>query len=481
MYAFAAPGGAPGPTVRARHDHPDFALEGGGPLSTVRGIFRPRSGSATLPVLVDGAGQGAGNDRSRSTERRTSSSSGTAAPAPSSADRRASPNARSSPIDIAPRASRSGSGSASQANSFPSALPHYSPSPSSTMSPGPGGASPLDAPIPSYDAVLSQAAEGLRSMRMQSFAAALGQTPGEDAPMHAHARSAWQGLQTQTNAELREGEQADDDDDPLVPRVRRLPQVSPQRGMGMRRNTFSGTSSAAARERRGSEVGTFPRGLAPPREDDVFEEDEDEEGEEGAGGEGQDIVRGFTTRVRAVGEQNGESGPIAQGGESSMQAPPSRSIAITIPDTVTTERDTVPAVVDPSFESELAMQPLPPPISLLPAYSAHLAPEEIRLISTVHQDESHPSQAFFTALANSLVHAMPTPADDPQREQPGELQTGGRKMRLVLTRGGIRMNQNQTGPMYVKLGRGGRIEGRIEVGRVDYATSLEVSVSRVSE
>jgi hypothetical protein len=122
-------------------------------------------------------------------------------------------------------------------------------------------------------------------------------------------------------------------------------------------------------------------------------------------------------------------------------------------------------------------QSLPHPTNGLPAYSAHLAHDELRIISTVHLDQNHPSAAFFSALASSSVHASTDAPPDPQAEQPGEWTTGGKKLRLSLTRGGQRMTGNESGPVYVKVGRSGVIEGRIEVGKVDHATSLEVAVS----
>jgi hypothetical protein len=206
--------------------------------------------------------------------------------------------------------------------------------------------------------------------------------------------------------------------------------------------------------------------------DAVFEEDETDE-----------------TTAEGAAEEGTDSGPdMSIGGMSDNESSAARTRAThpsdAPPDMPTTRAADTAMVeetqpIDPSFGSDIANQPLPPALSLLPPYNAHLAPQEIRLISTVHLDQAHPSQSFFTALANSLVHASPVAADDPQREQPQDYTTGGRKMKLTLTKGGYRMNANATGPLYVKVGRGGRIEGRVEIGKVDYASSVEVSVRRV--
>ena len=39
------------------------------------------------------------------------------------------------------------------------------------------------------------------------------------------------------------------------------------------------------------------------------------------------------------------------------------------------------------------------------------------------------------------------------------------------------MDDAGTGPIFVRLGRGGTVEGRIDVGKVTYGLGLEVSVS----
>jgi hypothetical protein len=120
----------------------------------------------------------------------------------------------------------------------------------------------------------------------------------------------------------------------------------------------------------------------------------------------------------------------------------------------------------------------PPPPNALPAYSAHLANDELRLISTVHLDQNHPAAAFFAALTASSIHATAEAPSDPQLDQTTELSTGGKKLKLTLSRGGYRASSNANGPVYVKVGRRGVIEGRIEVGKIDHGTTLEIAVSR---
>jgi hypothetical protein len=123
---------------------------------------------------------------------------------------------------------------------------------------------------------------------------------------------------------------------------------------------------------------------------------------------------------------------------------------------------------------------LPPPLAtLLPAYSPHLAKDERRLISTIHLEQNHPSAAAFSAVASS-VHAAPEPPMDSQAELPDEWAAGTNMLHVTLTRGACQSNPNGTGPMSVKLGRKGVIEGRIEVGKVDHGTALEVMVNRDS-
>lgn len=341
----------------------------------------------------------------------------------------------------------------------------------------------------------------------------IGQTPVDDSPLRAPP-SAWLGINHAAVArrpDIAVESEESDDDDPLVPRIRRIPPTRPM--VANRRNTFSGISSlpdlrpsilpashaaaggSAARARRCSVEGdTRLRQMHLSLGDAVFEEDETDgatdadEGEEEGQGEGGAEGSGQRRRSRRAAAQDAteDSGPdMSMGGTSDSDSAHRPHPSDAPPDVPTTrmaesaphpEDDTAPRPVDPSFDSDLAMQPLPPSLSLLPPYNPHLAPQEIRLISTVHLDQAHPSQTFFTALANSLVHAAPVPQDDPQREQPQEYTTGGKKMKLSLTKGGYRMNQNATGPLYVKVGRGGRIEGRVEVGKVDYASSVEVSV-----
>lgn len=126
---------------------------------------------------------------------------------------------------------------------------------------------------------------------------------------------------------------------------------------------------------------------------------------------------------------------------------------------------------------QLPIELPPPPANALPAYNAHLAHDELRLISSVHLDQNHPAAAFFSAMTSSVNRA-----DQPENQglQAEEMSTGGKKLRLTITRGGQRMNDNGTGPIFIRLGRGGVVEGRIDVGKVDHVIGLEASVSVIS-
>lgn len=123
-----------------------------------------------------------------------------------------------------------------------------------------------------------------------------------------------------------------------------------------------------------------------------------------------------------------------------------------------------------------ALLDLPPPPEMPPNYCAHLGRDELRLISTVHLEENHPAAAFFSQMISSAL----SPAQDTvgtQETDVPEQSTGGKKLKVTLTTGGQRVNSNGTGPLFIRLGRGGRVEGRIEVGKVDHVTALEVAVS----
>lgn len=118
---------------------------------------------------------------------------------------------------------------------------------------------------------------------------------------------------------------------------------------------------------------------------------------------------------------------------------------------------------------------LPPPPELPPHYCAHLGEDELRLISTVHLEENHPAAAFFSQMISSALSPMQDAAGAQNTDVPEQM-TGGKKLRVTLTTGGQRVNQNGTGPLFIRLGRGGKVEGRIEVGKVDHVTALEVAV-----
>ena len=125
--------------------------------------------------------------------------------------------------------------------------------------------------------------------------------------------------------------------------------------------------------------------------------------------------------------------------------------------------------------AQLPLELPPPPPNTLPAYTPHLARDELRLISSVHLDQNHPAAAFFSAMTTSWVNRVTQAASEGAQSE--ELMTGGKKLRVVITRGGQRMNENGTGPIFVRLDRGGVVEGRVEVGKVDHAISLEATVS----
>lgn len=122
---------------------------------------------------------------------------------------------------------------------------------------------------------------------------------------------------------------------------------------------------------------------------------------------------------------------------------------------------------------------LPPPPEQPPGYSAHLAENELRLISTVHLEENHPAAAFFSQMTSTALSPVQPAAVLPPVD-PVEQETGGKKLKLTLTSGGERVNPNGTGPLFIRMNRHGKITGRIDVGKVDHVTGLEVSVSRVS-
>lgn len=135
-----------------------------------------------------------------------------------------------------------------------------------------------------------------------------------------------------------------------------------------------------------------------------------------------------------------------------------------------TEEEPNGSAISPQLPLELP----PPPANALPAYTPHLAHDELRLISSVHLDQNHPAAAFFSAMTSSVNRANGSAEDESQAE---EMTTGGKKLKITLTRGGRRLNENGTGPIFVRLGRSGIVEGRVDVGKVDHATGLEVSVS----
>lgn len=220
----------------------------------------------------------------------------------------------------------------------------------------------------------------------------------------------------------------DEEDDPLVPRARRQPPALNLRPL--RRDTLATITA----------LGDLPSS-APARSSAlasaIAESDTETETEQS------------------------HSTPAEMGGS----APSVDSLA---PPPISADQPHIPATID-----------LPaPPINSLPAYSATLQNDELRLISTVHLDPTHPSASFFSALTNSQVTSGPIAPADPQVEHDVTCETGGKKLRLKIIKGGRRTNGNGTGPIYIKMKRGGTIEGTLELGKVDHAVALEVAVSQ---
>jgi len=144
---------------------------------------------------------------------------------------------------------------------------------------------------------------------------------------------------------------------------------------------------------------------------------------------------------------------------------PPRPLPIPEPETTTS----LPLDID------LPLDLPPPPVSALPPYSPHLANNELRLISTLHQEQSHPSAQFFSQMSSQLFSGA-------QQEDLGDGReeiTGGKKLKINIKRGALRMNGNGMGPLLIRMGREGWIEGTVEVGKVDGAVGLEVSVGRL--
>ncbi|ORX33832.1 hypothetical protein BD324DRAFT_638806 [Kockovaella imperatae] len=129
-----------------------------------------------------------------------------------------------------------------------------------------------------------------------------------------------------------------------------------------------------------------------------------------------------------------------------------------------------PSQLDPLTPAHALELPAPP-ADALPSYSAHLARDELRLISTVHLDQNHPAAAFFSAMTASAITANPLASPPPATD---ELETGGKKLKVTISCGGESMNGS--GRVFVRMGRGGVVEGKIHVGRVDHATGLEISI-----
>ncbi|WVF71919.1 hypothetical protein IAT40_006729 [Kwoniella sp. CBS 6097] len=150
------------------------------------------------------------------------------------------------------------------------------------------------------------------------------------------------------------------------------------------------------------------------------------------------------------------------------------------------------ATLSTSLGANSATLDLPRPIAEPPMYSPSLGRDELRLISTVHLASDHPAAAFFNAIASSPIDETGTPITRSQAGNPANAQvpvntengdagssvtaTGGKKLKISLTKGGYRTNANGTGPLYIRLARAETVEGMIEVGKVDHAIGLEVAI-----
>ena len=118
---------------------------------------------------------------------------------------------------------------------------------------------------------------------------------------------------------------------------------------------------------------------------------------------------------------------------------------------------------------------LPHPPEQPPGYSAHLAQDELRLISTVHLDQNHPAAALFSQMTSAVLSPLQTESDSPS-SPPAEEIIGGKKCRMIITTGVEHINANGSGPAFMRLRRGSKVEGRIEIGNVDHVTGLEIAV-----
>ncbi|WVQ98993.1 hypothetical protein IAU59_006125 [Kwoniella sp. CBS 9459] len=150
------------------------------------------------------------------------------------------------------------------------------------------------------------------------------------------------------------------------------------------------------------------------------------------------------------------------------------------------------ATLSTSLGAHSATLDLPRPITEPPMYSPSLGRDELRLISTVHLASDHPAAAFFNAIASSPTDETETPITRSQGQAQSDSQvpagtengeagpsitaTGGKKLKITITKGGHRTNANGTGPLYIRLARGETVEGTVEVGKVDHAVGLDVAI-----
>ncbi|OXG21708.1 hypothetical protein C366_01391 [Cryptococcus neoformans Tu401-1] len=132
---------------------------------------------------------------------------------------------------------------------------------------------------------------------------------------------------------------------------------------------------------------------------------------------------------------------------------------------------------------------------LPPAYSPEVRRDELMLVSTAHLSPDHPASAFFNAISlnpslfGGEETAGPVPLRIPSQtpdatgeinqvtnERPG-LMTGGKKLNLTITSTNARrLNANNTGPLFLKLGRAEVVKGCIVVKGIDHAIGLEIAI-----
>lgn len=150
-------------------------------------------------------------------------------------------------------------------------------------------------------------------------------------------------------------------------------------------------------------------------------------------------------------------------------------------------------IVEPPVPETLS----PPAGALLPpVYSPEVRTDELMLVSTAHLSPDHPASAFFNAISlnpslfdgEEAASPVPLPIPSQTPDATGEsnqvtgersgVMTGGKKLNLTITSTNARrLNANNTGPLFIKIGRAGIVRGSIAVKGIDHAVGLEVAVS----